>query len=477
MWFMSERLRLIPSIDKLLDIPEIQEMAEKTSRIYVRDTLRLVLDELRADISDQQSSHNGDIVPEIKRRLSRRLYAGGRMGLRRVINATGVVLHTNLGRAPLAAEAIEAVNEIAAGYSNLEYDLVRGARGNRDTHCEEIICELTGAESAVAVNNNAAAVLLTLNELARGGEVIVSRGELVEIGGGFRVPEVIERSGVIQREIGTTNKTRLGDYESAINEKTRAILRVHPSNFKIVGFTTKPPLDDLIELSRRTNIPLIEDLGSGCLVDPESIGASEEPIARNSIKAGVPVVTFSGDKLMGGPQCGIIVGNRDLIGRIRKSPLMRAFRVDKMTYAALEATLIIYREGRYHDIPVLRMLKQDGEELLNRACSMIAKVDSTRQTSQISSTRRQVGALTLTIGQSNSVTGGGSAPTNELPAWPVEVEHKTKSANQVEAWLRRQPTPIISRIENDRVLIDLRAVTPDEEPIIIAALSQLGSDR
>ena len=474
---MSEHLRSIPSIDRLLDMPEMQEMSAKTSREYVRNTLRLVLDEIRTELRDKTVYLNGDVVPEIKKRLSRRLYAGGRLGLRRVINATGVVLHTNLGRAPLANEAVLAINEIAANYCNLEYDLKLAVRGNRDVHCEEIICELTGAEAAIVVNNNAAAVFLTLNELARGGEVIVSRGELVEIGGGFRVPEVIERSGVIQREIGTTNKTRIDDYEAAINEKTRAILRVHPSNFKISGFTTKPVLAELIELSNRTNIPLIEDLGSGCIVDPKSIGFEDEPNVQGSVKSGVSIVTFSGDKLLGGPQAGIIVGNRELVERIRRSPLMRAVRADKLTYAALEATLIIYREGRYDDVPVIRMLRQDGEELLNRACNLIAKIDSTRQTSHISSTRRQIGPLTLTVGQSNSVAGGGSAPLNDLPSWPVEIEHKTKSPNQVEAWLRRQSTPIISRIANDRVLIDLRTVLPDEEPIIIAALSQLGSDR
>ncbi|HZS43967.1 MAG TPA: L-seryl-tRNA(Sec) selenium transferase [Blastocatellia bacterium] len=469
---INEKLRLIPSIDKLLDIPAIRDLTVQSSHSFVRDALRTVVDDLRKEMQSNSVSYNGEIAAEIQKRLQQRIHDARQSKLRPAINATGVVIHTNLGRAPLAVEAIKSMTEIAGRYSNLEYDLSTGRRGKRDAHCEELLCQLTGAESAVVVNNNAAGVFLTLNEVARDGEVIISRGELVEIGGGFRIPEVIGRSGAILREVGTTNKTRISDYESAINGNTKAILRVHPSNFRITGFTAKPSLEDLIELSNRTGIPCIEDNGSGCLVDPETMGLTDEPFVQVSIRSGAHVVTFSGDKLLGGPQSGIIVGKRELIDRIRRNPLMRAFRVDKLTYAGLEATLRLYVEGRESEIPVINMLRYDSQTLLERARRLINAVAQSL-TDTGSGGAAQTGSITLSIGKSVSVVGGGSAPERQLRSYPIELLHRKISAREVEAWLRRQATPIITRIENDQVLIDLRTVTTDEESTVASALKSL----
>jgi L-seryl-tRNA(Ser) seleniumtransferase len=321
-----------------------------------------------------------------------------------VLNATGVVLHTNLGRAPLSERALRAVAEIAGGYSNLEYDLETGGRGRRDAHGEALLRELVGCEAAVVANNNAAAVMLVLNTLAAGGEVVVSRGELVEIGGGFRVPEVLERAGCALREVGTTNRTRVADYEGAVTDRTRMILRVHPSNYRMIGFTSRPDPRELAVLAHDLGIPFVEDLGSGCLVDGAALGLGDEPHVRDALRAGVDVVTFSGDKLLGGPQAGVIAGRRDLVDRVRRNPLMRALRVDKMVYAALEATLRAYAEGRAErEIPALRMLAASADEVERRAGALAGALAEAAP------------GLRASVEAGRSVPGAGSAPGIDLP--------------------------------------------------------------
>jgi L-seryl-tRNA(Ser) seleniumtransferase len=399
-----------------------------------------------------------------------------RPSLQAVINATGIILHTNLGRAPLAASAVARVAEIARGYSSLEYDLDRGARGRRDVHAEALLRRVTGAEAAVVVNNNAAATLLVLAALAAGREVIVSRGELVEIGGGFRIPDVMAQSGAILREVGTTNRTRGSDLAAAINEKTALLLRVHPSNFRIEGFTERPSLVDYVALGRKFNLVVAEDLGSGHLaanppsdkgqegqtrVRPGSDPLAAEPAVDESIAAGVDVCCFSGDKLLGGPQAGIIVGRAGLIARIRAHPLMRALRVDKMTYAALEATLAEYAAGRASaTIPIQRMLTMTADQVQARA-SVVASA---------------LGAMTgwrADVIQGVSAIGGGSAPSVELPTWLVAIQRDRMTPDALEEALRRLAPPIIARIEHDRVVLDLRTVGPEQDGMLVTMIQNL----
>ena len=377
-----------------------------------------------------------------------------RPSLVRVINATGVIVHTNLGRAPLGAAAIDRIAEIAAGYANLEYDLESGSRGRRDVHAEKLIARLTGAESALVVNNNAAAMLLVLAALAYGREVIISRGELVEIGGAFRVPDVMAQSGALLREVGTTNRTRASDYAAAISDNTALILRVHPSNFRIEGFTERAPLEELVAIGRRFRIPVAEDLGSGWVGWPrrEELPAElrDEPIVSDSIAAGADVVCFSGDKLLGGPQAGIIAGGRETLDRIRRHPLMRALRVDKLTYAALEGTLDDYAAGRANrDVPVQRMLALTRDEIGRRAEALASRLTHSGWRARVTD-----GASTV---------GGGSAPGSSLPTRLLLLERDGRSADQIEAQLRALETPVIARIENDQVVLDLRTVAPEDD--------------
>jgi L-seryl-tRNA(Ser) seleniumtransferase len=376
--------------------------------------------------------------------------------LRAVINATGVILHTNLGRAPLARAAIARVSALA-GATNLEYDLDRGTRGRRDVHAERLLCHLLGAEAAVVVNNNAAATLLALAAIAAGREVIVSRGELVEIGGGFRVPDVMAQSGAILREVGTTNRTRTADYAAAIGDRTAAILRVHPSNFRIEGFTARPDLAGLVALAHRFNVPMIEDIGSGWIGElPPPAALRDEPAPRSSIAAGVDAVLFSGDKLLGGPQSGIIAGRAPLVDAVRRHPLIRAVRVDKLTYAALEATLQEYAAGRAPEtVPVARMLALDVGAIRGRAQALI---DGLR------------GHINGEIVDGVSTIGGGSAPGSALPTALVALAHSSESAAQLERRLREQSPPVIARIENDRVVLDLRTVAPEDDATLAALL-------
>jgi L-seryl-tRNA(Ser) seleniumtransferase len=382
--------------------------------------------------------------------------------LQPVINATGVVLHTNLGRAPLPEGVVDEFRRAATQYSNLEYDLEAGGRGKRDVHTAELLTRLTGAESAIVVNNCAAAVLVTLAALARGGEVIVSRGELIEIGDGFRIPEIMEQSGAILREVGTTNRTRLADYEDSINEKTRLLLRVHPSNFKVTGFTDKPSLEELAALSQRSGLPLVEDLGSGCLVDLSEYGISE-PTVRQTVEAGVGIVTFSGDKLLGGPQAGIIAGKKDLIARVRRHPLFRALRVDKLTIAALEVTLSAYLRAAWDEIPAIRMIRATPQELKRRAENFFRELRPELPLDEVE----------IEITDGTSLAGGGSTPAQSLPTKVIRIASARYSATKLEQRLRRAPAGIsvIARVEDDRLVLDLRTVLPEQEPLLVKTLA------
>src|SRR5271166_3326427 len=396
--------------------------------------------------------------------------------LRPVINATGVILHTNLGRAPLATAALAHIRETAGRFSNLEFDVEAGARGKRDAHVDRLfrslLCEGRPDEvevSTIVVNNNAAAVLLALNTLAEGGEVIVSRGELVEIGGSFRIPDVMAKSGATLREVGTTNRTRIADYEKAITERTRLLLRVHRSNFEITGFTEQPSTADLVSLARGRGLPLMEDLGSGALVDLQNFGISGEPSVLDSLRAGVDIVTYSGDKLLGGPQAGLISGRADLVARMRANSLFRALRVDKLTYAALEATLLAYVRRDHDAVPVLRMMRLSREEITSRAERIVSEVKSAGFDKPPAKPR-----LKLELVEGESVIGGGAAPSAVLPTRLIALSHQDLSADDLSARLRAQVPPIIARVDEGRVLLDLRTVFPEQGANLISALASLG---
>lgn len=462
----NKLLRSLPSIELLLERPLASQLSAGLSRERVRDLLREITGELRAQLANDPQP--GVVNPEsltelVERRLELRAAESAQPSLRRVINATGVIIHTNLGRAPLAPQAIEAVSEAAAYYSNLEYDLKLGERGHRESHCQELLARLAGSEASVLANNNAAAVLLVLNTLAEGCEVLVSRGELIEIGGSFRIPDVVEKSGVTLREVGTTNRTRISDYERAINERTKLILRVHPSNYRIIGFTERPSVQQIADLSSRAGVPSFEDLGSGCLIDLSPYGVKGEPVVAESLKAGISVVSFSGDKMLGGPQAGIIAGSREIVDRVRKNPLMRALRVDKMTYAAVEATLRLYERGEaFNEVPVIRAIATTREQIKERAerlCGLIVQSAN--------------GSLMASLENGVSVIGGGSAPEVGLPTVIVSLEGRAMSASLIEQRLRAYRIPVITRTERDRVLIDLRTVAEDDERIMLDAIAAL----
>ena len=443
-------------------------MSQQFGHTATVEASRQLIDDLRgtiaADSLDAAAVRAAiDHMPEA---IAERLQGALAYSLRPVINATGVVLHTNLGRAPLGPAALQHVAEIAQSYSNLEFDLSTGERGKRDVHVSRLFARLLNTAdrevSTVVVNNNAAAVLLTLNELAEGGEVVVSRGELVEIGGSFRIPDVMAKSGAVLREVGTTNRTRIGDYESAINDRTKLILRVHRSNFQIVGFTEQPSLEELVALGRKHKIPVVEDLGSGELFDLRQVGVKDEPMIGDSLRAGVNVVTYSGDKLLGGPQAGLITGDAELIAKIRSNPLFRALRVDKMFYAALEATLLAYLREDYDSIPILRMMRVTEEELQHRA-EHIAR-------------HLRIGSpqLEIEVVESRAVLGGGSAPGSTLPSRALAVHCGDLSAEDLLCRLRQYAIPIIARIEEDRVLLDLRTVERGHDAAIMEALESVG---
>src|SRR5215471_5270239 len=456
--------RVIPSVEQLRQRDTMRALETRYGRTALVDALRGETAALRDELGSGRLAAVtlGDAVDRIEQGVEARLRAAMRPSLVRVINATGVIVHTNLGRAPLPEAALARVREVAGGYTNLEYDLSAGARGRRDAHAETLVARLTGAEAAVVVNNNAAATLLLLAAMAAGREVIISRGELVEIGGGFRVPDVMAQSGAILREVGTTNRTRAADYAAAISERTALILRVHPSNFKVIGFTERPPLEELTALGQRFDIAVAEDLGSGWLGWPERgelpDALRDEPIVSESIAAGADVVCFSGDKLLGGPQAGIVAGRRAALDRIRRHPLMRALRVDKLTYAALEATLESHAIGRGQDeVPVQRMLRLTAEQIGERAGALAAALTSAGWTARLVD-----GASTV---------GGGSAPGAELPTRLVELTRDGMTAEQIEQHLRTLDPPVIARILNDRVVLDLRTVLPEEDATLTSVLA------
>src|SRR5215510_14499241 len=470
---INNRLRKLPSIDHLLHRAGLQNLIAAAGRETVRGTPRQGLAELRREIAGPNGEmavpvEQNDLAGEIERRLHAYFARRHQSQMQRVINATGVVLHTNLGRAPLSRAALQAIERVGGEYCNLEYDLATGKRGRRGKGVEAMLSEVTGCQAAAVVNNCAAAVLITLNTLAEGGEVIISRGELIEIGGSFRIPDVIAKSGARIHEVGTTNRTRLSDYQKAINENTRVILRAHPSNYRIVGFTEKPAIEDLADLARERDLPLFEDLGSGCMVDLNQIGVHDEPTVAHSIRAlsdvGCSVVSFSGDKLLGGPQAGIILGKAEAIKRIKSNPLMRALRVDKLTYAALEASVDSYLSGRaIEDIPSLGALNTTKETIARRARAFVRRA-------------RPIGdldlkpPLRLTLMGGASVVGGGSAPEAQLPTTLIGVESERLSADEIEKRLRLNRPPIIVRIAEGRVVLDLRTVAPGEEKDLMEAL-------
>jgi L-seryl-tRNA(Ser) seleniumtransferase len=459
----AELLRQIPSVDELLSQPRLASLAKRVDRGLLLEVARSVLAELRARIAgDPQTILAAFDTASLEERITSLVEQVLSHSLQPVINVTGVILHTNLGRAPLIAAAVEEFRRSTTQYSNLEYDLEAGARGKRDVHTAQLLERLTGAEAAIVVNNCAAAVLLVLAALAKGGEVVVSRGELIEIGDGFRIPEIMAESGAVLREVGTTNRTRIADYENAINEKTRLLLRVHPSNFTITGFADKPSLEELAVLSQRTGLPLVEDLGSGCLVDLSEAGITE-PVVRRSVEAGVSVVMFSGDKLLGGPQAGIIAGKKDLVIRVRRHPLFRALRVDKLSIAALEATLGAYLRGAVDEIPALRMIRTSVQELARRAENFLRELTP----------ELPLGEVELEIVDGASLAGGGSTPTQSLPSKIIRIASARYSASQLEQRLRRAPAgvSVVARIEEDRLVLDLRTVFAEQEPLLLKTLA------
>jgi L-seryl-tRNA(Ser) seleniumtransferase len=462
-------LRRLPQVDELLRQPQLAQAVAPLPRSLAAAVVRRVLAEQRQIISTTSPEALPDRLDEtaLLHRLQEALLAAAQPSLRRVVNATGVVIHTNLGRSPLGEACLSQLLEVAGRYNTLEYDLARGRRGSRQDHLAGLVQELTGAEGVLVVNNNAAGVLLALNTLARDKEVIISRGQLVEIGGSFRMPEIMAASGAILREVGTTNKTYLQDYEEAITSETAILLKVHPSNFRITGFTHEVPLTDMVALGRRYGLKTIEDLGSGCLVDLSKYGLEKEPTVQETLKAGADLVLFSGDKLLAGPQAGLILGSREVVGDLRKNPLNRALRPDKMTLAALEATLRLYLEESWAltEIPTLRMLTRPVAEL-DRQGRLLAR-----------RLRRRFGArLKVDVISSEARAGGGSLPQAPLPSRALALTVPPLAPQDLEARLHQAGAPIIGRVEHGVVLLDLRTLLPGDQEAIMAALAEVLAD-
>ncbi len=454
---MNNQFRNLPSVDQVLSLAAIRRLAEDHPHDLLAALVRDSLEEARASIADGKPCPSVDqIAATVAGALSRL----EQPSLQPVINATGVLLHTNLGRAPLSREAIAAVGAPSAGYVNLEFDLATGRRGSRHVHLEDLLCRLSGAEAALVVNNNAAAILLGLSALAKRKEVVVSRGQAVEIGGSFRIPDVMRQSGVKLVEVGTTNRTYASDYEEAITERTAALMRVHSSNFRLVGFVHETSLEDLVDVGRRHDIPVLDDLGSGCFLDTTVFGLDPEPTVQQSVAAGVGLVFFSGDKLVGGPQAGIIVGRKQLVDRLKKHPLARALRIDKTRLAALSATLVHYLRGEATDkIPVWRMIAAPLDEIGPRAGEWAAALGEP-----------------ACVVDGESMVGGGSLPGGTLPTRLVSLtpaKGKRGGVQALAAALRRHSPPVIGRIDNDALLLDPRSVLPEEDPVVVRALSNL----
>ena len=451
---MKELLKKIPKVDELLRSPDLAEAISRYGDRAVTEAIRAELDALRQGILKEQITAL-PVASDLCRQIDRRVQRASLPSFRNVINGTGILLHTNLGRACLSEKAARAVYEASRSYSNLEYDLETGKRGSRYSHVEDILCRLTGAESALVVNNNAAAVLLVLSALTQGGQVIVSRGELVEIGGSFRIPEIMESCGARLKEVGATNKTHLHDYERAITDQTKALMKVHTSNYRIIGFSETPALSDLAALGHKHGLPVIEDLGSGCLLDLNPFGIHDEPSVQDSIRAGVDVVSFSGDKLLGGPQAGIILGKKKYMDLLKKHPLNRAMRVDKMTLAALEATLQSYENGREEEIPVIGMLTASKESLHAKAELLASMLHTAGFEAEIVPTEGRV--------------GGGSVPNHALVSYAVAFN---RNVNELEEKLRCGMHPIVGRIHDGKYLLDVRTLFEEDFPTIVEALKE-----
>lgn len=455
----NSNLRHVPSVDQLLRTSAAAELRNTIGLKRLTAIARAVTSELRASIRNGRNGRAAEeLLAEAITRMQETAQIESQTGIRRVINATGVLLHTNLGRAPLSAAARNAIVEEASRFCALEYDVATGSRGKRGARVESLLKDLTGAEDALVVNNCAAAALLILTVLAANGETIVSRGELVEIGGDFRVPDVMASSGTRMVEVGTTNRTHLDDYKRAINPNTRLIMHVHPSNYRIVGFASSPELSELSSLAHKYRLPLYEDAGSGQLSDLTAYGVTGEPVVSSLIADGADVVSFSGDKLLGSAQAGLIVGKHAIVERLRRHPLYRALRSDKLRLAALEATLLAHqRETAAADVPVIQMLSSSAEEIEQRARSLIGQITATE--------------LQMSIEAGASAVGGGAGPTCNLPTTLVAITHPRMSAQEIERILRSSSPPVIARISEEKVLLDLRTVFPDELPEVAQALS------
>lgn len=457
---MNDQLRQLPQIEAMLAYPAISALADAYSRDETVAALRTTLANLRRAITKGDPVQLPDFADDAFADSLRKMIEQDRqMNLRAVVNATGIIIHTNLGRACLAPQAIEAMHDVGLNASNLELNLTTGKRGSRYDHAEALICELTGAEAALIVNNCAAAVVLGLMGTAMGRAVVASRGELIEIGGSFRLPDVIAQSGAVLREVGATNKTRLSDYADAIDDDTAVLLKSHTSNFKIVGFTSAPDRRDLAKLAQDRNLILMEDLGSGVLIDLSPYGMTDDPVVSDILKAGVDVVMFSGDKLLGGPQAGIIAGKADVIAKLRSHPLLRALRIDKLSLAALEATLRLYRAPHdpFKSIPVLRMLSEPLADVQARADALAVLLD---------------GLVATSVIPSDAFVGGGSLPQQGLQSFAVSIAHPDMTAELLADALRRATVPVIGRIHQDQILLDMRTVTDTELPLIVDAIGQ-----
>lgn len=457
-------LRTLPAIDKLLATPQLTELAKFQPHQLIVEAAQRIVDDLRGQLLDEAAPLPGLELETVAGQVTALVSELSKPSLRRVINVTGTLLHTNLGRAPLCQDALNAITDISQGYSNLEYDLEAGQRGKRFMHVEELICRLTGGEAATVVNNNAGAVMLALAALAGGHSALVSRGELIEIGGSFRIPDIMAASGVKLVEVGTTNKTHLDDYRDTISKQTALILKVHTSNYRILGFTETVSSEALAELAREHDIPVLEDLGSGLLIDLNAYGLPKEPTVREALKTGIDLVTFSGDKLLGGPQAGIIVGNKDVIDKVRKHPMARALRSDKLSLAALEATLRLYLDPQkaLQQIPTLRMLSLPVEEL-QRRCEKLLPQLLTHLGDQAD----------CSIIETTATVGGGALPLAELPGCVIALAPKQISLNELTTRLRSCETAVVGRIQDDRFLIDPRTLNQEDEDLLLKALKQI----
>ncbi len=457
----ASSFRQLPAVNELVDAPGLSDWRSRVPRSIVVEAARGVLGEFRQKLAT--TGEPGEVPPlnEFARRVIERLCWEERPRLRPVINATGIILHTGLGRSPLAESAVQAVAEVARGYASLELDLDTGERGKRTTIVRGLLTKLTGAESATVVNNNAAATMIVLATVGKGRSIIVSRGELIEIGGSFRLPDIMQASGATLREVGTTNKTRIGDYEKAIDETTAGLMKVHTSNYRVVGFTEAASLDELVALGRRRGLPVIDDIGSGAMIDYAQFGFTDEPLATESVRIGADLVLFSGDKLLGGPQAGIIVGRTEWIERIEKNPLMRAFRVDKMTLTALEATLRLYRDPDLatSEVPILAMLRTPVLELRNRAERLAGRL------------RELATVAEATTAQSTAYLGGGSIPTQGLESVVVRVRFRERAETDVATRLRLGDPAVIPRVQEGHVIFDVRTVFPSQDDALVAAIA------